>query len=678
MAMHKMIVSHRTLVNGKMKVTKQMIPLSCSECQVRCPDTDVWFFRFPVRKNQQKISGLMIHGVNNFMLLYRFNIYWLAPIFGSEFRKIPKDTQMLLCRRHDGQYILSIPLIDGEIKTSMSGRHDNTVTLDLAGTSQFEFESAELLAVAVGSNPYELMSRLMSSIQRSLKTFRLLKDKKVPDYVNYLGWCTWDAFRQEVCEEKLLSGYQSFKDIGIEPEVILIDDGWQKLDNERRTTSFVPDPQKFPQGFLALKKKLKQHFALKYFGVWQTLQGYWQGINPDAFSEYATFTNFQSLPTFSKNKQAVRTPLSKEKFKLTGIHPDSAGDYFSDLHKSLKSQGVDFVKIDNQAGLECFFNGLFNNAVATQKYQKQLQKSVKKTFGNGMLTCMGSCPEIIFNMYDSVVFRNSDDYFPHRNFAAQQHHIHTNGMNAFWTSTFCLPDYDMFQTHALGAVIHAPARAISGGPVYVSDTPYKQKVEFLVPLLDGKGVPLRPDRPALPAEDCLLVDCEHSECLYKLTNKIGKAGVLAVFNCCTNRGHNNVIKGKYSASDIHDLSGIEFIAFNYRYQSVEKVLLNTYIETAIKPYEFEYIVFVPIENSVAIIGDMDKYNSPAIFKTISWISPNILDCVMRSGGKAAFYCEKEPVRVETSHNMDNREYRENKLLILRFNTREEVHIKLFF
>lgn len=52
-------------------------------------------------------------------------------------------------------------------------------------------------------------------------------EKQVPEVARCLGWCTWDAFYTDVSAQGIFGGLQSFKQAGVQPRWIIIDDGWQ-------------------------------------------------------------------------------------------------------------------------------------------------------------------------------------------------------------------------------------------------------------------------------------------------------------------------------------------------------------------------------------------------------------------------------------------------------------------
>ncbi|KAL8999181.1 MAG: hypothetical protein Q9169_001960, partial [Polycauliona sp. 2 TL-2023] len=59
-------------------------------------------------------------------------------------------------------------------------------------------------------------------------------------------------------------------------------------------------------------------------------------------------------------------------------------------------------------------------------------------------------------------------------------HIYTNALTALLTSHLnILPDWDMFQTSHPYSSFHAAARCISGGPIYITDTPGQHSLPLI-------------------------------------------------------------------------------------------------------------------------------------------------------------------------------------------------------
>lgn len=67
-------------------------------------------------------------------------------------------------------------------------------------------------------------------------------------------------------------------------------------------------------------------------------------------------------------------------------------------------------------------------------------------------------------------------------------------------------DWDMFHSQHPAALLHATARAVSGGGVYVSDKPGHHDFDLLKRLVLPGGSVLRAKLPARPTKDILFKD----------------------------------------------------------------------------------------------------------------------------------------------------------------------------
>jgi raffinose synthase len=137
--------------------------------------------------------------------------------------------------------------------------------------------------------------------------------------------------------------------------------------------------------------------------------------------------------------------------------------------------------------------------------------------------------DVAYQLEQTVVWRNSDDFFPKKTSAWQQLHVHTNAINNLWTGTFALPDWDMFQSHHRWADFHAAARALSGGPIYVCDKPGRQKFQILRRLASDNGRVWRCSGPALPAPESIFSDCRKEPALLKIHNRSANIGLIGLF-----------------------------------------------------------------------------------------------------------------------------------------------------
>jgi hypothetical protein len=88
------------------------------------------------------------------------------------------------------------------------------------------------------------------------------------------------------------------------------------------------------------------------------------------------------------------------------------------------------------------------------------------------------------------------------------HMVHC-AYNSLWMGNFIQPDWDMFQSHHACSEFHAASRAISGGPIYVSDSVGNHNFKLLKKLVLPDGSILRCQHYALPTRDSLFVDPLH-------------------------------------------------------------------------------------------------------------------------------------------------------------------------
>jgi hypothetical protein len=82
---------------------------------------------------------------------------------------------------------------------------------------------------------------------------------------------------------------EHFHSIGVRPATFLVDDGWQDV-KSFRLQSF--DCKKLfldkIESLGAIVKTAKEKYGVEHVGVWHTIQGYWQGVEPSNFaSQYS-------------------------------------------------------------------------------------------------------------------------------------------------------------------------------------------------------------------------------------------------------------------------------------------------------------------------------------------------------------------------------------------------------
>jgi raffinose synthase len=174
-------------------------------------------------------------------------------------------------------------------------------------------------------------------------------------------------------------------------------------------------------------------------------------------------------------------------------------------------------------------------------YYKALTASVKKHFnGNGVIASMEHCNDFMFLGTEAIALgRVGDDFWctdpsgdPNGTFWLQGCHMVHCAYNSMWMGNFIHPDWDMFQSTHPCAEFHAASRAVSGGPIYVSDSVGKHDFRLLKSLVLPDGSILRCEHYALPTRDCLFEDPLHNgKTMLKIWNLNKYTGVLGAFNC---------------------------------------------------------------------------------------------------------------------------------------------------
>ncbi|CAN0068412.1 unnamed protein product, partial [Heterosigma akashiwo] len=341
---------------------------------------------------------------------------------------------------------------------------------------------------------------------------------------------------------------QSLRAAGFAPRWLVLDDGWQSTSNphakneeqwmdkltDLRANVKFRDPEAGTD-LGDLVREVKRDFGVKEFLVWHALAGYWAGVErTPALEKYAIVDTLphspEKLMQVDRDLWKLTLWLNLMNKKQGMVHPDHAGAFYEDYHRYLAEQGVDGIKVDAQSIVNVMGNGLGGSVKVAAAYHKALQRSSMKHFsgrrkggegggGGGqqpqprapnLIHCMCHDSEILLllaGLYEHrPLVRGSDDHYP-RDPASHGPHLYFNAFNALLVSFVGLQDWDMFQT-ALGpgSWLHGAARAVSGGPVYVSDRPGEHDAALLRRLvLPGGGV-LRSAHNALPVLGSLFED----------------------------------------------------------------------------------------------------------------------------------------------------------------------------
>jgi raffinose synthase len=580
-----------------------------------------------------------VTGLSRFLATARINPWSLAPHFGTAVSGVPDETLMLLWEKTEGGYGLLLPLVHAGQRAWLAGTPEGLELRSMAWDRAAATGPATLLLSAEGDDPFALVEAAVSLAAERLRSFRPRAQKATPEWVDWFGWCTWDAFYYDVNTEGVLAGLEKAKAGGVQPRFMILDDGWQDTDG-KMLQGFGAHPKKIPACLADLVARVKSEYGIRLFGAWHAFEGYWYGVDPQspAGRGYRVFDITQSAHNRPTDEPARRAL----------IHPDDVARFYHDYYRELRAAGVDFVKVDNQGSLDHFLNETTTPPTATmQRYQEAFQSAAAHHFRGETLHCLSQVGDVLFHLDSGNVMRNSEDYFPKRP-ATQGQHVFRNALNNVLMAPFCLPDWDMFQSCQAPAPFHAAARAICGGPVYISDKPGEQDFALLRKLVTRAGRVLRCPQPALPTRDCLFDDAYGEPRLFKIQNRNADTGVLGLFNCHWDESGGQPVSGRYSAGDVDRLPGERFALLHHSSGAVRVATRGESFEISLPPLGWELVTVAPIEHGVAVFGLADKLNGSAAITAQRWLTPTLLEITLVEGGPLALHLERELLRATVS------------------------------
>jgi len=574
---------------------------------------------------------------------------WTKPVRVSSPGELHDwDVQFFYWQYADGLYGAAIPLSGNGYRTTLGEENGKMGCKSLSYTEDASVNEIPMMLIGLGDDPYKLFEDVYREGLKMMGKAENLRSKKVyPEPLEYVGWCTWNSSQmgQNLDEQHLLEGTATFTNQKFPLGWLLIDDGWFDQDGSR-LNAFTPNPKKFPNGFKSLTSKLRTDYGLKHVGIWHAYNGYWNGINPDS-----ELGRRYSNELFSwKQKESVGQENSRTvTYHFIKPESDSLAAFYDQWHHYMSDQGFSFIKVDNQLVSERMSVDTYPIGLIAENMHNSLYASAFKYFDGAIINCMDMTNEAFYNFGKSAVARTVEDYFPERDGGVGYNlekggaaaHVLMALYNSLYFSQMVWTDFDMFESNNTYATFHAAARAISGGPVYVTDMPGQQHFDVLWPLIDSDGKIIRADKPASITEDCLF-QLQDKKPLKAFTFA-GKSGLMAVFNAADA----NQVEGVISPSDIRGLAGQSFAVYEFFSKELTTLKREEQKEIKLDRMGCNYFNFVPIHQGVALIGLVNKYNAP---KTIlaSKIEKHNIEVKLRDGGEFKALLPSQPLSVSVN------------------------------
>ena len=553
-------------------------------------------------------------GINGFMAVQRDNECWCRPVFGKAGDLVPEQTQTLVYSLKDGRFIVMLPVVSEKYKCTLFSDKDNGMLCAKLTSQSDKQKSIDALALvyAVCRDPFAAIDNCYKQAVSALGNgVEMRVNRKYPEILEYLGWCSWDAFEIRVNHDGLLEKCKEFKEKNIPVRWAILDDMWAEVTNFRTKTyrdrgemfhlmhssplySFEAAHDRFPDGLKKTITDMKKYVS--WVGMWHPVNGYWAGIDPEG----PLFEHFKDILYKTPEGKYVAYP-EYEKFY----------EFFGAFHSYLSSCGADFVKVDNQSTIRRFYENIRTVGEIASDMHRALEDSVEKYFGGVMINCMGCANENVWKRPKSSVSRCSNDFQPESR-EWFTHHILQCAFVSFFQGPLIGCDWDMWWTDDGQAEKNSLLRAISGGPVYVSDKVGRSNPEVLYPLILSDGRILRCSRPVLPTADCLTEDPAVNGKIFKVQNMCKTSGAIAAFNIDSD---SRSVSGSVSPDDIPGLEGDSFAVYEFFAHKFYVMHKGERKKVSLENNDdFRLYTFTPIRDSFAAIGRTDKYMSPLTVK----------------------------------------------------------------
>ncbi|KAI4111548.1 MAG: hypothetical protein LQ339_000419 [Xanthoria mediterranea] len=472
---------------------------SIEPAESETPHTRLWSLTSSVKGAEGKASGFadtslgVPRSLSRWFSLVRIWSPWLAPRHGQGQFSPHEDAVLSSFLRMDGLHLvlLAISGVDEVLTVFKPDAHGNVIAHSRNDSTELgqvrivaavgtTFNAALAAVIYHARKVVRGYGTMSKEVQEEMKT-ALEKDVKAEWMENWydgLTYCTWNALGQDLHEQKIFDALDVLREKGIHITNLIIDDNWQSVDNHgesqfhRGWTDFEANKQGFPGGLKQTATTIREkHPNIQHIAVWHAILGYWGAVSPTG--------------NIAKNYKTRKVRKSKGLVEgtMTVVDEQDVPRMYDDFYKFLLASGIDSVKTDAQ-----FFLDVMDDADdrrdLIKTYQDAWTIASLRYFSIKAISCMSQIPQILFHTQlptnkPRLMVRNSDDFFPDVP-SSHPFHIFTNALTALLTSHLnVLPDWDMFQTSHPYSSFHGAARCVSGGPIYITDTPGQHSLPLI-------------------------------------------------------------------------------------------------------------------------------------------------------------------------------------------------------
>ncbi|WP_158293191.1 hypothetical protein KFZ70_12525 [Tamlana fucoidanivorans] len=595
--------------------------------------------------NEANISGWVsgyLTRPTTFTSLERFEKQIENTIQDKRFEHAFNCGYYLLLKLKNGEYLSILPLVSKNVMSYVSlNGGQSSVKLCTFGTDSFTGE-APLFAYSYAKDPYTATQKCWEQAINS----KFCKDniqwrskKEYPELYNYLGWCTWESFGGDITEENVSQSIKEIKENPVPVRWVIIDDGYLDVEVPKngwknQLLSFGVN-NKFPNGWRPITA-LKNENTVKWMGIWRNMSGGMGGV-----SRNHTMANLKEhlMPWTAYRLERPGGNVEIETNMI--IRPDykSSEAFYNEMIRNSINGGFDFVKVDFQTYNFWMNYGSKNGVNAAHQNNKALE-TVCYENNVALLNCISQSNVNVFNTKYSVISRASVDVKLDNDNMFRTVQSFTNNM---WWGDILVADLDMYHTsNQKTAQYLTIARAVSGGPIYISDRPIHFNKKLIDPLIFKDGKIIRTLAPAVPLADNLFTNYKTS-CYRVIAPTRHKSCAIAAFNFTSKESIEGTISKKdyqFAAAKEQPYEGLWQLPHEglvvYDWEARRGVRLNDSYKFLVNNMKGRIFNLSPIENGWAVIGLMNKYVGGCTY-TIKENTKNYLKIILDESGPLIVY-----------------------------------------
>lgn len=532
--------------------------------------------------------------------------------------------QYILLELYDGRYLALLPMASEKVYGQFFVAQEQL----LLKTGNFGTATVSgkipLLIWAYGDSPYSATQNAWQQVFQSgyvAAQPRAFKNFPEQPY-GYLGWCSWEHYKKNISEDIISDAFHTLDQSTAPFRWVMVDDGYLDAKNSK-LLSFGVNKKKFANGWKPIME-LKNEEKIKWVGIWRNFGGYMGGVSNDH--------------TMSDLKPYLSPTVKKGSLLPNGTKQASKA-FYDKMVSDTKDNGFDFIKVDFHTRTFDLYKGT-TDPVGAMRHNNEALENATHDMNLPLLNCIAQPNINSLQTKYSALTRSSPDY-NQADKDKNKSNTYQSFANHLWMGQTVWGDLDMFHTHdARDVKPMTIARAIAGGPVYISDEPSKIKPEVLLPFAYEDGKLLRTSAPATLLPESFFIHPFRDEQVFRVIAPMQDGvAAIALFNF-TESG--KALTGNINTKDYPfagellqpnngpwDLPKDGLLLFDPATQSVHN--LTQSFTTNVANFDAKMVFLYPKVNGWAVIGRQDKY-LPAAAVTLTSVTNSQISFTLEESG----------------------------------------------